>query len=238
MTNEPTTTEAIEALKSAPPAVQEIFAAEETNDFIDELRKRYQLHVDVAGSLGKEIGFLLLGLVSPQDFFKKLTLAGVDTIKAQGIVNDLNEHIFKPLRTKMQEGGAGTPAPRLLTPTPQPRVDVPPMVRPSVGTASATVKPVFQPAHPTQTPPVPQRVPPPPPPNLPGASVAMPAANPLPRTVPPMPVSRPMVPPPTATPSPTGLSQPPATPPSPKPFSPGVPMLKKYGVDPYREPVE
>ena len=94
------------AYRRAPEAVQAAFGSETTADIVMDLKTKYRLHVDTAGSLGKEIGYLLLGMRSPAEFFGNLMLEGADEQTARGIMQEVNERIFMPLKRQMTSSEA------------------------------------------------------------------------------------------------------------------------------------
>lgn len=94
------------AYKNAPAPVQEIFSGETTGAIIIETQKTYGLHVDTTGMVSKEIGYLLLGLTTPKDFYDRLHANGLPTDTVTSIVKDVNEKIFVPLQKKMREQGS------------------------------------------------------------------------------------------------------------------------------------
>ena len=98
------------AYAAAPAPIRVAFSSEDTVRILMSLQARHKLHVDVAGLLGKHVGYLLLGLMSPMEFLGALIESGVSAEVAKDIVNEINEQIFIPLRSKMQ-GVAQTPVP-------------------------------------------------------------------------------------------------------------------------------
>jgi len=96
----------IKAYQDAPALVRETFNSEDTVATIRDIRTRYNLHIDTAGTLGENVGYMLLGLLSPSEFFGEMVLAGVDQETAKGILDALNTRIFMPLRDRIMNGGA------------------------------------------------------------------------------------------------------------------------------------
>ncbi len=106
------------AYDSAPAPIRQTFSSDDTTRIIIDLQSRHKLHVDSTGVLGKQVGYLLLGLITPMEFLGGLVEAGVSAEAAKDIVSEVNERIFIPLRAKMQgvqpttrPGQSSTPAP-------------------------------------------------------------------------------------------------------------------------------
>ncbi len=238
------------AFNSAPPAIRDVYISEESANFVESLRDKYGLHVDVAGGLGRTIGFMLLGLLSPQEFLENITSSRVSESQARQIMADVNQKIFAPLQQQMREGGnkptgqVGVPSyqapkppapqPRPMQAPPPPRPPMPPQQRPMQQPYIPPPRPPVQqpsqlPSMSPQRPPMPKvqpqapRVAPPPPPNLPGVMSDD-------RLLPDHEVGHINVP---GTPSPPSQSfnNPPPPSPAPKPTA-------AYGIDPYREPFD
>lgn len=121
----------IAAYQSAPEVVREAFNSEVTSQIILDMKTTHRLHVDVAGTLASEVGYLLLGLRSPAEFFGNLMLSGTDEQTARSIMEEVNNRIFIPLRNQVRSKSsselvqpytAQEPAPRPiqqpLAPTP------------------------------------------------------------------------------------------------------------------------
>lgn len=89
--------------QKAPSQVQAAFSSEETVETILSVQKAYGLHTDTTGMLGKEIGYLLLGITNPKEFFDRLHANGLPEETVSNIVRVVNEKIFVPLQRKMRE---------------------------------------------------------------------------------------------------------------------------------------
>lgn len=90
------------AYQRAPEAVRNVFNGEVTANVIMDMKTRYRLHVDVAGNLGAEVGYMLLGLRSPAEFFGNLMLSGTDQETAKAMMEEVNTRIFIPLKSQMR----------------------------------------------------------------------------------------------------------------------------------------
>ena len=60
------------AYNAAPDFVRATFNDEKTTQIVIGLQTKYQLHIDSAGILAKEIGYLLLGLTNPSKFASRI----------------------------------------------------------------------------------------------------------------------------------------------------------------------
>jgi hypothetical protein len=130
----------LEAHKNIPDAVREVFGSEETADLVSAIRGKYALHIDVAGVFSKSLGYLLLGLISPQEFLEELVATGVPDKDARGIVVEINQKIFVPLRE--EEMKTSQPA-KSVTPQPPPRPQS--LVTPPTAPAPVLPKGIYAP---------------------------------------------------------------------------------------------
>lgn len=109
----------LKAYQNAPDIVQAVFDAELTTQIIVGLEDKFQLHIDVAGLLGREVGYMLLGLVNPQEFLNELITAGIPDKDAREIITEINQKIFMPLREEMRKGlGAEVKSPQAQSAAP------------------------------------------------------------------------------------------------------------------------
>lgn len=240
-----------------PPSVQEFIVGPERDRISLALTQKYNLHADQAATFAHAYLYLLLGILSPEEFTKTLSDAGIDQKIISGLTNDVNELVFKPLREKVQQPPA---SPRSVT-TPQPTQPlVPPMTLvPPVPELTLPPAPIQAPAPVIPPPPVVQApvVPPPPVQNAPiydehpaMRTMAtdmqavkehhdpMAAFSHAPVTPAPAAVPAPVVPPPLP-PSPVTEAVPAPAPHAPPPPNlPGTPQSPLYRIDPYREPTE
>lgn len=255
-------------LAALPKTVRDFMTGKEFGAVVSLLSKKYQLHADQAGQFHQALIFLMLGVYSPDRFVNKLEDEKFPEETVEGILADLNERVFAPLRkaqrTAEQKASAAAPAAR------KPLANVPA----PLGAPGAAPVP---PAAPRPAPPAPAPVVVP---AAPAVSVAPAAPMPSPAPVMPAePLMRTMAhdveamngprpaPQTPAAPSAPAVSVAPAAPapvsetpsawaapvaaprsetPPPHPTRAiGAPdpqevtdTLKKYGIDPYREPVE
>lgn len=264
-------------LASLPAPVRSYVTGKGPDAVVLELTRKYQLHADQAGELHKALLMMLLGVYSPSRFVGTLEDAGFSEETTEGIVADLNERVFAPLRKAEREAEKKPPTPAKAAVPPAPR---PPLASVPAPLGAATM-PAPEPPRPAPIAAVPPAAAPSPAPAIQPATTPTPA--PRPSAPPPEPVMRtmahdvesmngqgasqaPAYPPPVPVPAPTPTDAPAPAPeraavpsawsapvsaprsetPPPHPTRAiGAPdpqevasTLKKYGVDPYREPPE
>ena len=112
------TEQSIEILLDRVPKPVRDYVLNELSGEVQRLMEKYQLHVDQGGVLQKELLLMLLGQEEPGEFMKELRATGIGEGTVQGLMVDINEDIFKPLRKREQAEGAA-PAPRPM-PAPPP----------------------------------------------------------------------------------------------------------------------
>lgn len=221
-----------QAYKEAPLPIRDTFNSDKISRIVLDMRSKYQLHVDTAGVLGKEIGYLLLGLTSPMEFLGRLVAAGVEGNAAKHIASDINEQIFIPLQKAMKDPASYVPA---TTATAE--EEGAPALSPSISAPEVTNERPVQvpvPAIEYQAPvaqtlpgspvpaPMPQQAFPEPTPSVETAQFPSSAQSAQPIYVMPRPDS--------AVPQPGIPAQPPQA-------SPASPIKKEGAADPYREPI-
>ena len=91
------------AYATAPSAMREAFNSEKTIAIIAELQSQYVVRPEVISVLGKEFGYLLLGLTSPKDFYDRLVELGNDPEATKKMVEQVHEKIFVPANKNGQE---------------------------------------------------------------------------------------------------------------------------------------
>jgi len=122
-------------LKSLPKEIREVVLSQDTTDLTDLIGTKNNLHADQKGIFGYELGLMLMGLHSPQEFALALeNEAGLSKETVQSIVKEVNSKIFIPLREKLEKSGDSIPAPKLAEtpiipveppkPAPQPSINV------------------------------------------------------------------------------------------------------------------
>ncbi|MDO8493315.1 MAG: hypothetical protein Q7S19_02110 [bacterium] len=97
-----------EAYKKLPPELKEIFFSEDITEPINNIGRKYKLHIDQIGELDSETGFVLLGLTQPTDFVSNLTTRlGLDRITASQIASDINDQVFLKVRELLKQAKPG-----------------------------------------------------------------------------------------------------------------------------------
>ncbi len=236
-------------LDNLPAPVRAFVVGKGPDKTVLSLTRKYQLHTDQAGELHKALLMMLLGVYSPSRFATTLEDKDFSEETVEGIIADLNEQVFAPLRKEEREETAPNssaakkeplaPVPAPLNPIPQaptptaPVVPVPtpkpvPPPSPAVSAPLApppTPSPSYEPTMRTMAHDIEGmkdgHAPAPVPHQIPGlAHPAVAPAVPMPPT--PVPITVPPVAPSSAHPDPTEVRT----------------TLQKYGIDPYRESVD
>ena len=87
-----------------PENVREVMFAEASADKIEELGKKYGFLIDKIGKLADEVGYFMLGMTNPRDFPRQLMRElDIPESKANEIVGELNNSIFKPIREQLAQ---------------------------------------------------------------------------------------------------------------------------------------
>lgn len=234
-------------IANLPAPVREFVNGPDRDRVSLELMQKYRLHADEAGEFERAYIRMLLGIDTPDEFILSLRQAGIPDQSISGLINDVNEMVFIPLRRKERE---------MSEPQPEPKPSAAPPPPPAAIPASPPAPlPPQTPSAPTYMPPIPgsqqqvywvpvsiTAVPQPYMTTQPPVGYQAPQPVPAPEPVqPPPPVQayevprveeRPAPPPP---PMPTWE---PAPPPNlPIGEAGHVPLTKDYAADPYREPV-
>src|SRR3989338_6526387 len=94
---------------------------------IENISKKYGLHIDQMGKLAEETGLVMLGVTHPKDFISNLAKRlQVDQITAKSVARDVNEQIFKKVRESLMKihGLGETPAETPKTEKPEVKVEI------------------------------------------------------------------------------------------------------------------
>ena len=84
-------------LPNIPPHVRSYLQSESYPKVMRDVVSRYNLHLDTAAQVEIETTLMLIGIVPPSRYQKKLELAGLTSEQAQVIAADMNAEVFKPL---------------------------------------------------------------------------------------------------------------------------------------------
>jgi hypothetical protein len=96
--------ETIEAkMKSLPDDLQEAMTSFDTANKVEEIGKKYSLHIDQIGALGDVTSYVMLGLVPGRNFVSVLMKkAEMDEKTASLIAKDVNTEIFDGIRESLR----------------------------------------------------------------------------------------------------------------------------------------
>lgn len=98
-----TKAELYEKFENLPDEIQEAFLSVNTYETIKKIVDQHNLHVDQAGQLSQEIGYVMLGVTRPEVFLSQIAeKVGVPMETAGEIVKEINSSIFFPIRTALQ----------------------------------------------------------------------------------------------------------------------------------------
>jgi len=90
-------------MAEAPVDVQEAVMSNDVAASLVDIGQQHDLHIDQLGILEEEGLYVMLGLTSPDEFFVGLRdRLGISSDEASKIVQDINERILIPIRSKLQ----------------------------------------------------------------------------------------------------------------------------------------
>ncbi len=93
-----------EKFKDLPDDLKDALVSVENADIIQGVGHKYKLHVDQMGELADETGLVMLGLTRPGQFMDNLTKRlHISTELAKNIVREIDDQIFKPVKTSLQK---------------------------------------------------------------------------------------------------------------------------------------
>lgn len=102
-----------------PHPIQRFLKSPERDTVSLQLTKKYGLHADDAGAFERAYIYMLLGIFTPDEFVQELRESGLDDATIRGLAADVNEQVFKKLRTE-ERGEVPAPAAyRSEAPAPQ-----------------------------------------------------------------------------------------------------------------------
>jgi hypothetical protein len=92
----------IDAYNKLPNDIQEAIKSVGFGHSVQEIGKKYKLHIDQLGELEDETTLVMLGVVHPMDFLSDIKFRlEIDDKKTNDIVHDINEQIFKPIKNSL-----------------------------------------------------------------------------------------------------------------------------------------
>jgi hypothetical protein len=87
-----------------PDEVQEAFLSIDTYDAIKAVADKHHLHLDQAGQLSEQIGFVILGILRPENFLSAVQQTLNLSIGTAGeIVKEVNDKVFFPIRHSLEQ---------------------------------------------------------------------------------------------------------------------------------------
>lgn len=91
-------------LESLPTVVQNAILHSGWQEKVRAIGKKYSLHIDQIGVLENQTFIIMLGLDNPDSFTVNLASeAGISSLTAGQISLEVNDTIFKPIRTELQK---------------------------------------------------------------------------------------------------------------------------------------
>ncbi len=97
------TAEIEERLKQLPEKVQAVIRSDELAESLRALAKKYKIYYDKWEALERDVLLVLLSVKDPRDLPATLAAAGLDPDEANKLLQDMIEHIFKPMRKLLRE---------------------------------------------------------------------------------------------------------------------------------------
>ena len=95
-----------QVMQTLPPVIRTYLAQGKYTAVAKSLMAKYNLRIDQGGILEREIMLLLMGVEDPNEFTQALVEeAKLDQQTVSGIVQDINEQIFIPLRAEEEKKG-------------------------------------------------------------------------------------------------------------------------------------
>lgn len=93
-----------EKFDELPPEVKQAILSKNYEEILVNAQKKYTLSITQLSLLERETSMVLLGLMSPNQYSNELaTQLLIPKDKAQELVTELNETLFKPIRTQLKE---------------------------------------------------------------------------------------------------------------------------------------
>jgi hypothetical protein len=105
-----------EVIGTLPLPIQNFLQSPERDQISIKLTNKYSLHLDQASRFEKAYLFMLMGILTPEQFVSDLQAAGIDQVTVKALANDVNEEVFKPLRQKERQGSPAVASTRPSSP--------------------------------------------------------------------------------------------------------------------------
>lgn len=87
-----------------PQDVKDALFSVDVANALQDIAKKYELHIDKVGVLSSAVAEIMLAIAPPHGFGKRLQDGlGVDAAKAVEITKDINERVFKPIRESLMK---------------------------------------------------------------------------------------------------------------------------------------
>lgn len=131
--------QSVAQLLSKVPAPVQAFVLNDLGQTTNLLMAAHNLHIDQAGVLQRELLLMLLGQEDPANFATELKASGVSEATTQAILRDVNERVFKRLRTQERAEGIAPAVPE--TPKERSWVEVTPQPTAAPLTSAPTYTP-------------------------------------------------------------------------------------------------
>lgn len=95
----------LEKYNELPEKVRLAYSSEETTETIQQIGKKYNLHVDQMGELANQIGLIMIGVNRPDNLINQLKeVLKIEEKMATEIATAVNVEIFSPLREHLKNG--------------------------------------------------------------------------------------------------------------------------------------
>ncbi|MEK7567648.1 MAG: hypothetical protein AAB513_01875 [Patescibacteria group bacterium] len=95
---------------SLPEELREAITSVDFAKSLQEIGKTSGLHLDQLDQLFEEVGFVLLGMTHPSEFGRKIgVLFNLPEVARNSLVKEVDEKIFKPIRTSLMSLHSKTP---------------------------------------------------------------------------------------------------------------------------------
>ncbi|MBI2099790.1 MAG: hypothetical protein HYT48_00410 [Candidatus Vogelbacteria bacterium] len=92
-----------ERFEKLPPNIQQAISSADNERAIQEIGKKYALHIDQLGLLDDEVNLVLLGDTPSNQFVEKIkNVLRIDGAQAQAVGQEVSERIFMPLRDSLR----------------------------------------------------------------------------------------------------------------------------------------